>query len=329
MGKQVTDQDQPDENTLNEDLAAALEEAMQEENEEETEKESEEEEKEEETEEEEKEEEAEEEESEEEEAEEEEEALEAPQHWAVQDRESFATLSRQGQEFMLRRHKEMEADYTRKTQEVAAIRKKAEAISEVFEPHRQELALNGLDEVSAVRQLLAIRDELRADPKTTLLSLAQQFGVDLSTTEETDIDPSVLALRKELNDVKQEQARREQEAQQQSQQTLVQQVEDFAQAKDEKGELKHPHFETIRTDMGRMIQSGLAADMEEAYAKVLSLRPELAPPPLKQEPGPSKKERVKKAKKAAAGVRSSGAAEKSEPKTLRQELEAQLSGMDD
>jgi len=254
---------------------------------------------------------------------EEEEALEPPQHWAADDRELFANLPKDGQEYLLRRHKDMEADYTRKTQEIALVRKKAEAFNEVFEPYRRELAINGLDEVSAVRQLLAIRDELRANPKATLTSLAKQYGVDFQQEEE-HIDPSVAALKNELESIKQEQARRDYEAQQQTQSDLEKQVDSFQNEKDAQGNLKHPHFADLRVDMGRLIQSGLAADMPEAYAKALAFRPELTPKKAESKPDESQKEKVRKAKKAAAGVKSSGAATKAEPKSLREELEAQF-----
>jgi len=318
----VTAEKQPDETTLAEDLDSALAEALQEVAEEQ--KEEPEEEVIEEVTEAKTEEEVEEAESEEETEEDPEEThLEAPEHWGAQDREVFAAIPKDGQEFLLRRHKDMEADYTRKTQDIAGIRKKADAFTEVFDPYRHDLAINGLDEVTAVRQLLAVRGDLQQDPKTTLLNLARQYGVDLSQpTEEEYVDPSVLALRQELDGFKQEQARKELEVQQQSQQTLLSQVETFRDAKDKDGNATHPHFEEMRIDMGRLIQSGIAADMNDAYTRVLSMRSDLQPVIPKAEP--TKQERVKKAKKAATGVHSSGAATKSEALSLHDEISAQV-----
>jgi hypothetical protein len=259
----------------------------------------------------------------EEETEEELEPLDPPVGWNAEDRERFAQIPRDAQEVILRREKERDADYSRGKQEIAQIRKKSEAISEVFEPYRQELAINGLDEVGAVRQLLAIRDELRNDPKSTLLSLAQQYGVDFQQVEE-DVDPAVLNLRNELNSIKQEQAQRDAMVQQQEHEGLIQQVESFKNETDEKGALKHPHFEELRADMGRLINSGLAGDMSEAYQKSLALRSDLTLQESKAEPKAEIKEKVKKAKKAATGVKSGGTAKKSESKTWREEIEAQF-----
>lgn len=45
--------------------------------------------------------------------------LEAPAVWSATDKEMFASAPRATQEFLLRRHKDMESDYTRKTQAVS------------------------------------------------------------------------------------------------------------------------------------------------------------------------------------------------------------------
>ena len=40
-------------------------------------------------------------------------AAKPPQHWPAEDRQTFAKLPPEGQEFLLRRHSEMEGDYQR------------------------------------------------------------------------------------------------------------------------------------------------------------------------------------------------------------------------
>src|SRR5688572_5545630 len=51
-----------------------------------------------------------------------EQSLEAPSRWSDADKAMFAQQPREVQEFLVSRSKEMEADYTRKTQEVAETR---------------------------------------------------------------------------------------------------------------------------------------------------------------------------------------------------------------
>src|SRR5580698_6622476 len=47
-------------------------------------------------------------------------AAEPPNLWKAEDKETFKALPPEAQQFLLRRHGEMEADYTRKTQQHAA-----------------------------------------------------------------------------------------------------------------------------------------------------------------------------------------------------------------
>src|SRR5690349_15192904 len=48
---------------------------------------------------------------------------EAPANWKAADKETFKALPAEAQDFLLRRHKEMEAGLTKKTQEIATFRK--------------------------------------------------------------------------------------------------------------------------------------------------------------------------------------------------------------
>ena len=78
--------------------------------------------------------------------------IEAPAHWSNDFKDSFNALPTDAQEVFLQRYKDMEGDYTRKTQEVADIRRRASALDEVMVPFRDEFARAGLDDIGAVRQ---------------------------------------------------------------------------------------------------------------------------------------------------------------------------------
>ena len=256
--------------------------------------------------------------SEEESEEETEEALEAPIHWSAQDREVFAKIPKDGQEFLLRRHKEMEADYTRKTQEIAPVRRRQEALEEVLTPYRTEYQAQGMDDVAAIRRLFAIHDSLKQNPTQTVLWLAQNYGADLTQTEE-ELDPNVAALKQQIQQLQQEQHLSKTQAQQSQQQALVRQIQEFEQEKDENG-LKHPRFQEVYQDMVKLFESGMSSTLEDAYTKALRLRPDLVSQPA-QTKTLEKAKIAQKAKKAASGVKSSGASvTKTEPKTLRDEL---------
>src|SRR5688572_13763099 len=104
-------------------------------------------------------------------------SLEAPQHWSAEDKAVFSKLQKEGQEFLLRRHKDMEADYTRKTQEVADTKRFRDNFDQLLNPYRNQFAMHGLDDVGAVRYLLGWYQSLQQNPEQTIMGLAQQYGV--------------------------------------------------------------------------------------------------------------------------------------------------------
>lgn len=253
-----------------------------------------------------------------------EDSLEAPQHWATEDKEIFGKVPRDAQEFLLKRHKAMEADYTRKTQEISDIRRTHDAIEKELEPISQDLALAGADSLAFIRQQVAWANAFKQDPNAALVRLAQVYGVQMpqqQPEDEEEVDPTVAQLRQEIADLRQGQTRQV-EAQQQSEQTRINEmIKTFADAKAEDGSPQHPHFEAAQVTMGQLITAGLATGLEDAYPKAVNMLGLQAPEPEKKiepesEPEPEVKPngedredriaKVRRAKRAAAGVRSSG-----------------------
>ena len=267
-------------------------------------------------------------------------ALKAPEHWSAADRETFNTLASLGdagvkaQQFIERRHKEMERAANEKFQEAAAIRKKGEALDQVLGEVKTEWAVRGIDEVSGIRSLITTYQQLGRDPVNTLRHLAQQLGVNPSDLAQSDDDPFTdPVLRQTQEELRQLKAQLEAQQAQQArsqQETFVKQVQDFEHEKDERGQLKHPHFQAVWQDMGKALSAGLASDLGSAYAIALAKRPDLmatAQPQKAQAPAVSAAERMakaKKAQKAAVGLRSGASSntQQVKPKSLREELAA-------
>jgi len=241
------------------------------------------------------------------------EPLEPPQHWAAEDRDTFAGVPREAQEFLLKRHKDMEADYTRKTQEVASARRQFEEQQEIMAPISQDLALAGADANAFIRQQVAWAQAFKADPRAALGKLAGAYGLDVAQLSEgqEEVDPTVQAMQQELANIRANQQQSLQAQQQTEQQRLLQSIEDFSKATDDTGNLRYPHFKEIQQDMGREIQAGLATGLEDAYARVVAIKglkapePKPATPP-KKEASQDRKAKVRRAKRAATGVKSSG-----------------------
>ena len=234
--------------------------------------------------------------------------LEAPKNWSEEVRSKFKDLPRDAQEYMLKRDKEMTADYTRKTQEVAQQRKSFESLDKVIAPMRQQIAASGIGEAEYISRLLNADMALRNNPKMALKQLAQGYGIDLSSIEENvdwnDSDPQITQLQQQNQAILAELNQFKKQNLQSARQQTENQISAFAESKDEKGNLKYPHFEQVRVKMGNLIDAGEAKGLEDAYAKSIRLDDDLYKQSLdsqrksaKAEEDARRKAAVEKAKK--------------------------------
>ena len=238
------------------------------------------------------------------------EALAAPNHWPKDFAGKFEALEPAAQHMFMERYKDLEGDYTKKTQALAQYRKRQEAFDEIMQPHKSDFERAGMDEVAAVRQLLAAHDYLRKDPQNAINWLANQYGVDVGAVgndpalEDEFADPQVKQLQQQVAQLTgfiQNQQTQQQSHVQQSTQSLIDQ---FAAETDANGNPKHPHFERVRGVMGSLISSENAKDLNSAYEMAVYADPELRAEQVKamaaaESQNNVKTEAVAKAKKAA------------------------------
>ena len=236
------------------------------------------------------------------------EAITPPQHWPTDFKDQFNEMDATGQHLFMKRYKELEGDYTKKTQGVAKYRKRQEAFDEILKPHMDDFSRAGMDEVGAVRQLLAAHDYLRKDPKQAIQWLAKNYGVDMSevgmdTAEDEYADPQVKALQQQVAQLQGFLNQQQQTQMQSVQQDTQSMIDKFASAKDADGNLKYPHFEEVRDRMGVLIQGNQAQDLESAYEMAIYADPKLRQSLMDNYAATKtqkevKTEAVKKAKKA-------------------------------
>ena len=238
------------------------------------------------------------------------EPMAAPNHWPKDFAAKFEALEAPAQHMFMERYKDLEGDYTRKTQEIAKYKKRNEAFDEIMQPFKGDFERAGMDEVGAVRQLLAAHDYLRKDPQNAIAWLANQYGVDMAAigndpaAEDEFADPQVKQLQQQVAQLTgfiQNQQTQQQSQVQQSTQSLIDQ---FAAETDANGNPKHPHFDRVRGVMGSLISSENAKDLATAYEMAVYADPELRQAQVKamaaaQSQDNVKTEAVKKAKKAA------------------------------
>ena len=237
------------------------------------------------------------------------EALPAPNHWPKDFAAKFEALEPPAQHLFMQRYKDLEGDYTKKTQAIAKYKKRQDAFDEIMAPFKSQFERAGMDDVGAVRQLLAAHDYLRKDPQNAIAWLANQYGVDIGAIgndpalEDEFADPQVKALQQQVAQLTgfiQNQQTQQQSYEQASTQSFIDQ---FAAETDASGNPAHPHFETVRSVMGSLISSGNATDLKSAYEAAVYANPELRQAELervaaRQSQAKVKTEAVQKAKKA-------------------------------
>lgn len=258
--------------------------------------------------------------------------VQPPEDWPEDWRQKFETLeSDDARQLLVDQYKSFQADYTRKTQDIAEVKKALEPISD-------ELSMRGMSEGQYVRQLTAMDRYLTQNPVDGLQKIMQHYGVSpdqiAGSGEEEDFsDPEVSQLKQQVNELKQQLQQRDQEQQQASQQQIQQQVQEFANEKDEEGNLKRPYFEQLKPAMGGLLQSGHATSLEDAYEQAKwadpKVREELLKEQQRQASQQTEKQRKQKAQKAKKARTPSSSAptggEQEQPKDLRSELDEQLS----
>lgn len=257
--------------------------------------------------------------------------IEPPSRWSEAEKATFAKWPRDVQEAVAERHKAMEGDYTRKTQELAETRKSIEPLLEtvtranpVFQsmqmaPH--EFMAQSLNVVNALRNgsagqrgeaIAYLVNHHRIPPEAVLQALGvptPQAGPDGQMT----VDPTILQLRQQVTGLERSLQQMGQQEQLRQRQQAEAEFNAIGQAKDEKGTAKFPHFERVRQSMIRLVADGIAENWDQAYSKAVRLDDELHTQVVEQErqrvlaeAEATRQQAVDKAKKATPVRVSSG-----------------------
>lgn len=264
----------------------------------------------------------------------------APNHWSAEDQATFNALTELGeqgqaaQDFLLNRHKAMEADYTRKTQEISQFKREAEPVMGLIEPFKPQLQQLGVTPDQYLQRMIQADQFLNQDPKGALQWLAGHYQVDLNELANApQADPQVQKLQSEIHQLKSTMTQREQQEVQQRQQTLESKINDFSEEKDSEGNPANPHFMDVIDDMITLATAERAAgrepDLKTLYDKAVWANPDVRQKIIAAEKSADEKKRqaearakAAKSKKATKVVKSTGAASPSADLTLRDELES-------
>ena len=235
----------------------------------------------------------------------------APQSMSVKDREAFYTLPPENQKWISDRVKAQEADYTRKTMEVAEQRKLYDRLEQAIAPRRQQFAMNGMDEGTAIGQLLALSDYADSDPVGFTRYLLEQRGIPVSaltTAPGVDnyVDPQMLAMQNRLQGFENHFAQQQSQQLEQQGEVVSGVIESFATANPFYGELEGEMIPIVSAL--RDSKPGLTSDqyLQMAYKMALATNDEVSGKIEVDRKAKSEAERIAKAKKNATAARRAG-----------------------
>jgi hypothetical protein len=162
-------------------------------------------------------------------------------------------------------------------------------VPDYIAPYQAEFAQRGMRPEDAVPRLIETWRNLEANPRATLEWLGRQYGLNpfaepaqpaqptQQPEEQEWVDPAVLALRQELDQLKQRDQMREAQAQaaqaeayQRAYASVHDEVQSFAQ---NKARADGVNFDALRPTMAALISSGQASDLSDAYEKAVWANP--------------------------------------------------------
>lgn len=245
-------------------------------------------------------------------------AIDAPASWAAEKRAAWSTLPPDVRKYIAEREAEAHRQISTQGEEVSRYRE----LAETLKPYEQAFHLSGLNPAAAVRQLLETQALLQRDPVNGLRWIAQQYGVTPDqlnhVVPQQPQDPHVQALMNEVRELRQFTAAQQAQQQEALRASLDSEIQSFSKDK--------PHFEVVREQMGRLIGSGTAATLTEAYDQAVWANPTTRALLIDEQKRAAaaeveKQRQAESAKRAAAvNVRGSSAPTDAAPRDWRETL---------
>lgn len=239
--------------------------------------------------------------------------MDAPKSYTKEYQENFKTLSPDWRKYLIEREKQVERGFS-------DLGNKANAfnwVNDAFSSRQERLAKNGINQVQDYFNLLTqIDDALATDPQKTIQALADSYGVKFG-----DNNSSLDSLRGELRDVRQELASQQAYLKEQQTKQANLAFNEFVNAKDEQGNLKHPYLNEVRQDMINLIKGGVSQTLDDAYNKAIYLNEAVRNKIISEKSQAELNSKVAEAGKAkAAGFNPSSKTEPEEREKSIQEL---------
>jgi len=232
-----------------------------------------------------------------------------PEHWSAEDKATFAKLPAEGQAFLLKRHGDMEAEFTRKSQASAGAVQFTQALAPVFNDPQIASSLKqaGIHPVQAIQEWASwhkMGTSPRQEDKFHLLvGLSQRMGLDparifsalngnapppnpMGLSDEDLKDPAVKFIAdhlgkttSELNAIKgelqQREAREHHARAEWGVRSARQGIDGFADERSKDGRPLRPHFDAVLPLIIDMFKANPQRNLAETYDAACWAHPEV------------------------------------------------------
>jgi hypothetical protein len=231
-------------------------------------------------------------------------AAEAPQNWSAADRETFAKQTPEAQQFLLRRHSEMEGDYQRRVQANATAAQFTQSLGPIFSDPviGQSLQQSNLSPFEAIVEWASMHRRAMSpnvqDRVQLLAEIGQRMGLDPAAVfgqsrpgqqpqlSEQDLqDPAIRFfadhVSRTVQDVQalrgQIVAMQRQEADRTAAETMKVTrwgIDSFAEEKGPDGQLLRPDFDAVLPQIIELFNADPTRDLRQAYEQARWLNAE-------------------------------------------------------
>jgi hypothetical protein len=218
-------------------------------------------------------------------------AIKAPSSWKKEAQAKFATLPPDIQAEVMRR----EGDMHRGLESYKQHAERAQAYERAFTPYMDTINKLGIAPEVAASELMKVDHSLRygspADKVAMVTKIIKDYGIDPAWFDSANIpqaNPQVDYLQNELQAIKAQQARLQQESQTRETVSLNNDIASFAK--------NNEHFEAVRDRMADLLQGGAAKTLQEAYETAIWADPSVRASIIAKQ---QSEERAKAAQKAS------------------------------
>lgn len=260
-------------------------------------------------------------------------AMAPPNGWTAEAKAKWAELPEEVRQAALKREEDIAKFASRSDDERNFGREMYRAV----QPYMAQIQAEGGTPVSAVQSLLntayVLRSGTAEQKRQMILTVAREYGVDLSASQTTEPGPLSSALdpvMQRISNLESTLTRRQQEEQQRLQYEIQSELDAFA------SNPEHPHFEEVKVHMAALLREGAAKDLKDAYEQACWARSDIRTSLLAQQRAEDEQKRKSEAKRKAekakrnsvsitGGPGNVSAKSAPEHRSLREELEAQFS----